>query len=57
VHEVFLFNKLRCIPLSALLERVMNWPYECAKEKPMIDHDTLEDFRDAERYDLQHEGY
>ena len=23
----------------------------------MIDHDNLEDFRDAELYDLQHEGY
>jgi hypothetical protein len=30
---------------------------ECTKEKPMIDHDNLEDFRDAELYDLQHEGY
>src|SRR5260370_34568473 len=28
-----------------------------AKEKPMIDHDNLEDFRDAEIYDLQDEGY
>jgi SAM-dependent methyltransferase len=27
------------------------------REKPMIDHDNLEDFRDAETYDLQDEGY
>src|SRR5690242_13755698 len=27
------------------------------KEATMIDHDNLEDFRDAELYDLQDEGY
>src|SRR5437588_5787628 len=31
--------------------------HECAKGTMMIDHDNLEDFRDAQIYDLQDEGY
>ena len=31
--------------------------HECVKGTVMIDHDNLEDFRDAELYDLQDEGY